>query len=156
VETSTWNEGYVFYLYCSVYHNLQPQNNFTEWLFTFTILACGYWPPLWPSGQSSWLQIQSSRFDSWCYQIFWEVGGLELGPLSLVSTIEELLERKSSSSSLEIRKYSCRDMLCWPHNTLYLQKLELISLTGCGRSVSVVHSRIIAMEFVCFCLWLLN
>jgi hypothetical protein len=29
--------------------------------------------------------------------------GLEQGPLSLVSTIEELLERKSSGSGLEIR-----------------------------------------------------
>jgi hypothetical protein len=31
--------------------------------------------------------------------------GLERGPLSLVSTIEELLERKSSSSGLENRNY---------------------------------------------------
>jgi hypothetical protein len=28
------------------------------------------WPPLWSSGQSSWLQIQRSEFDSRCYQIF--------------------------------------------------------------------------------------
>jgi hypothetical protein len=27
-------------------------------------------PPLWSSGQSSWLQIQRSRFDSRRYQIF--------------------------------------------------------------------------------------
>jgi hypothetical protein len=32
-------------------------------------------------------------FDSGCYQIFWEVVGLERGPLSLVRLIEELLER---------------------------------------------------------------
>jgi hypothetical protein len=32
--------------------------------------------------------------------IFWEVVGLERGPLSLVSTIEELLGRKSSGSCL--------------------------------------------------------
>jgi hypothetical protein len=31
--------------------------------------------------------------------------GLERGPLSLVSTIEELLERKSSGSGLETRDY---------------------------------------------------
>jgi hypothetical protein len=31
--------------------------------------------------------------------------GLERGPLSLVSTIEELLERKSSGSGLENRDY---------------------------------------------------
>jgi hypothetical protein len=29
-------------------------------------------PPLWSSGQSSWLQIQRSGFDSRCYQIFSE------------------------------------------------------------------------------------
>jgi hypothetical protein len=56
------------------------------------------WPPLWSSGQSSLLQIQRSGFDSCHYQIFWEVVGLKLGPLSLVSTIEELLERKISGS----------------------------------------------------------
>jgi hypothetical protein len=32
------------------------------------------------------------RFDSWCYQIFWEIVGLERGPLNLVRIIEELLE----------------------------------------------------------------
>jgi hypothetical protein len=35
--------------------------------------------------------------------------GLERGPLSLVSTIEELLERKSSCSGLEIREHGRRD-----------------------------------------------
>jgi hypothetical protein len=34
------------------------------------------------------------RFDSRHYQIFWEVMGLERGPLNLVSTTEELLEKK--------------------------------------------------------------
>jgi hypothetical protein len=47
--------------------------------------------PLWSSGQSSWLQIQRSGFDSRRYHISWEVVVLERGPLSLVSTIEELL-----------------------------------------------------------------
>jgi hypothetical protein len=56
--------------------------------------------PLWSSGQSSWLQIQRSGFDTRCYQIFCEVVGLEQDPLNLVSTIEELLEIKSSDSGL--------------------------------------------------------
>jgi hypothetical protein len=43
---------------------------------------------------------RDSTFDSWHYQIFWEVVGLERGTLSLVSTIEELFERKNSGSSL--------------------------------------------------------
>jgi hypothetical protein len=38
-------------------------------------------------------------FDSQHYQIFWEVVGLERGPLSLVSITEELLEWKSSGST---------------------------------------------------------
>jgi hypothetical protein len=38
--------------------------------------------------------------------------GLEQGSLSLVSTTEELLERKSSGSILEIREYGRRDPLC--------------------------------------------
>jgi hypothetical protein len=42
-------------------------------------------------------------FDSRPYQIFWQVGGLERGPLSLVTTIEELLEWKSSGYGLENR-----------------------------------------------------
>jgi hypothetical protein len=43
----------------------------------------------------------------------WEAVGLERGPLSLVSTIEELLERKSSSSGLESRYYGRRDPPHW-------------------------------------------
>jgi hypothetical protein len=50
-------------------------------------------PPLWFSGQSSWLQIQRPGFDFRHYQKK-KVVGLERGPLSLVSTTEELLDRK--------------------------------------------------------------
>jgi hypothetical protein len=97
--------------------------------------------PLWPSGQSSWLQIQRSRFNSQRYQIFWEVVGLEQGPLSLVSTIEELLERKSSGSSLENREYGRRDLLHWPRNTVYPQMLALTLSTNGSRSIGIVHSQ---------------
>jgi hypothetical protein len=44
------------------------------------------------------VQIQRSGFDSQHYQIFWEVMGLEWVQPSLVSTTEELLERKTSGS----------------------------------------------------------
>jgi hypothetical protein len=50
-------------------------------------------PPLWSSGQSFCLQIQRSDFDARRYQIFWELVGLERGPLSLVRIIEELIEK---------------------------------------------------------------
>jgi hypothetical protein len=48
------------------------------------------------------------------YQIFWEVVGLERGPLSLVSKIEELLGWNSSGSGLESREYGRRDPSRWP------------------------------------------
>jgi hypothetical protein len=74
--------------------------------------------------------------------------GLEWGPLSLVSTIEELLERKSSGSSLGSREYGRRDPSRWPRGTLYLRKLALILQTSDDRSVGIVYSRTQAMEFI--------
>jgi hypothetical protein len=49
-----------------------------------------------------------SGFDSRRYLIIWEVVGLKRSPLSLVSTIEELLESKSSSSGIENGDYGRR------------------------------------------------
>jgi hypothetical protein len=104
-------------------------------------------PPLWTSGQSSWLQIQRSGFEFRRYQSFWEVVGLERGTLSLVSTIEELLGRKSRCSSLENREYGRRDPSRWPRGTLYPRKLALTSPRSGGRSVGIVRSRTQATEF---------
>jgi hypothetical protein len=85
-------------------------------------------------------------FDSRRYQIFWEVVRLERGPLSLVSTTEELLGRNSSGSGLENREYG--DPLRWPCDTLYPQKLALTSLTCGGHSVGIVRLRTKTTEFV--------
>jgi hypothetical protein len=103
-------------------------------------------PPLWSSGQSSWLQIQRSRVRFPALQKK-KVVGLERGPLSLVSTTEELLGRKSSGSCLENRKYGRRDPSHWPRDTLYPQKLAITSPTSGGRSVGIVRSRTQTMEF---------
>jgi hypothetical protein len=84
-------------------------------------------PPLWSSGQSSWLQIRRSGFVFRRYQTLWEVVGLERGPLSLASTIEELLKRKSSGSDLVRLEYGRRDPSHWPRGTLYPQKFTLTS-----------------------------
>jgi hypothetical protein len=121
-------------------------------------IKVSFWPPLWSSGQSSWLQIQRSGFDSRRYHIFWEVVGLERVPLSLVSTIEELLERKSSGSGLENREYGCRDPSRWPSSTLYPQTLLLTSPTSGVRSVGIVRSRTQATEYFIdsFCWFLLQ
>jgi hypothetical protein len=61
-----------------------------------------------------------------------EVVGLEWGPLSLMSTIEELLERKSSGCSLEKRDYGCRDPprytpLSTKMGTNFADKLRVLS-----------------------------
>jgi hypothetical protein len=82
--------------------------------------------------------------------------GLEWGPLSLMSTIEELLGRNSSGSSLENREYGRWDPLCWPRDTLYPQKLALTLPTSGDRSVGVLCLRTKATEFVVcyvFVLW---
>jgi hypothetical protein len=65
--------------------------------------------------------------------------GLERGPLSLMSTLEELLGRNSSGSGLENREQGHGDPLRWPRNTLYPQKLALTSPTSGGRPVSIVR-----------------
>jgi hypothetical protein len=86
-------------------------------------------------------------FNSWHCQILWEVVGLEQGPLSLVSTTEELLRRNSSGFGLETQEYGCGDVLLWPHDTLCPQKLALTLPTRCGPSVGIVRSRTKATEF---------
>jgi hypothetical protein len=69
--------------------------------------------------------------------------GLERGPFSLVSTIEELLGRKSSGFGLENRAYGRRGSAALTtRHPLYPQKLALTSPTNGGRSVGVVRSRI--------------
>jgi hypothetical protein len=67
-----------------------------------------------------------------------KIVGLERGPLSLVSTTEELISRKSSGSGLEIREYDRRDPS---------QKVGITSPISDGRSVSTVRSRTQDKEF---------
>jgi hypothetical protein len=119
----------------------------TQFTLLLLLLLLLLRPPLWSSGQSSWLQIEKSGLDSGRYQIFWEVVGLERVPLSLVSTIEEPLGRKSSFSGLESREYGRRDPSRWSRGTLYPQKLALTSPISGGRSVGIVRSRTQATEF---------
>jgi hypothetical protein len=57
-----------------------------------------------------------------------------------VSTIEELLERKSSGTGLENRDYGRKDPSFSQRGTLYPQKLSLTSPIRGGRSVGIVRS----------------
>jgi hypothetical protein len=87
-------------------------------------------------------------FDSRRYQIFWEAVGL--GPLSLVSAIEQQLGRNSSGSGLESREYGRMDPSRWPRDTLYPQKFALTSPTIAGHSVGIVGCGLRP----CSCFWL--
>jgi hypothetical protein len=76
----------------------------------------------------------------------------ERGPLSLVSTTEELLERKSSGSGLEILEYGRRDPSRWPSGTPLSAKVgtnvvdkrrsigRYISFTNSGHSFFYINS----------------
>jgi hypothetical protein len=87
------------------------------------VCCCSLWPPLWPSGYNTLLQIQGSEFDSRHYQIFWEVVGLERCLFSVVSTTEELLERESSGSGLENWDYGRKLLRADCATPFYLQKV---------------------------------
>jgi hypothetical protein len=86
------------------------------------------------------------------HSVFWvrfsalPVVGLEQGPTSLVSTIGELVGRKSGGSGLKNREHGLRIPSRSPHGTLYPQNLALTSPTSRGRSVRIVHSRTPASE----------
>jgi hypothetical protein len=92
-----------------------------------------------------------SGFDSLRYQIFWEVVGLKRGPLSLVSTIEELRERKSKGPGQENRDYDRGDPSRWPRDTVYPQKLTLTADKRLSLGRYIVLSRTQATEFVFVC-----
>jgi hypothetical protein len=74
--------------------------------------------------------------------------GLERGSLSLVSTTEEILERKSRGSGLENGHYGCRDPSRSPRRTLYPQKLVLALPTSGDRSIGIVRPGTQATEFI--------
>jgi hypothetical protein len=60
-------------------------------------------------------------FDSRRSHIFWEVVGLERGPLRIVRIIEELLEWKSSGSGQENR-INDQGVRCGDHTTPFIRK----------------------------------
>jgi hypothetical protein len=116
-------------------------------LTKYFVCICVFWPPSWSSGQSSWLQIQRFGFDSRCYRIFWEVVGLERGPLSCEYNWGGIW-KKMYRLRFRRREYGRRDPSRWPCGTFCPQKLALTSLTSGGRLVGIVRSRIQATEFL--------
>jgi hypothetical protein len=75
--------------------------------------------------------------------------GLDRGPLSLVSTTQELLGRISSGSGLGSLEYGRKDPSRRPRGTLYPEKLALTSTISGGRSVRIVRSRTKVTVLLC-------
>jgi hypothetical protein len=80
---------------CRIWFGVQGKFQFSTKHFRTCVPE---YSPLWTTGQISWLQILMPGFDSRRYQVFGEVVGVERGPLSLVSTTEELLDRKVATA----------------------------------------------------------
>jgi hypothetical protein len=74
--------------------------------------------------------------------------GLERGPLSFVSTTEELLERKVAASVQKSENTAAGIRHAEHVAPLYPPKLALTSPTSGGRSVGIVCSRTKAMELL--------
>jgi hypothetical protein len=76
--------------------------------------------------------------------------GLERGLLSLVSTTEELLDRKVAAP-VQVSENTAAGIRREDYSTpLYPQKLELTSAISGGRSVGIFRSRTKATEFIFF------
>jgi hypothetical protein len=68
--------------------------------------------------------------------------GLERGPLSLVSTIEELLGRKKEAASVYKTENNAVGIRRADYTTHSIRKkLALTSRTSCGRSVGIFRLR---------------
>jgi hypothetical protein len=91
---------------------------------------------------------RSPGLDSRHYQTFWEVMGLERGPLSLLRIIEELFERKVAVPVWKTEINGRGDSLRWLRDALYPLKLALTSPTSCGRSIGIVYWQTKAPESV--------
>jgi hypothetical protein len=80
------------------------------------------WPPLWSTGQSSYLQIERSRVPFLVVTDFLRSSGSGMGSLSLVRITEELLEWKSSGSGSRKSWLTAVGIRCADHTTPSIRK----------------------------------
>jgi hypothetical protein len=113
---------------------------------TLALFTLSIWQPLWSSGQSSWLQNQRPRFDSRHYQKN-KVVGLERGPLNLMSTTEELLDKKVAAPVYKTENTVVGICHADQVASSIHKKLAITSPTSSGCLVGIVHSWTQTMEF---------
>jgi hypothetical protein len=153
INHSTWTHITILkYLHCidffvliNVYYKTKPMS--TQYLLNMFAVIYQRRPPLWSSGWVSGYRSRGPGSISGAIRFLLEVVGLKRGPLDLVSTIEELLRRKSIGSALENREYCRTDPSRWPRGALYPQKWALTSPSSGSRSVGIVRSRTQATKF---------
>jgi hypothetical protein len=104
-------------------------------------------PPLRASGQSSWLQIQRSQVLFPALPDYLRSNGSGTRSTQPREYNWVATWKKYSGSSLV---NGLEDLLCWPHDTFYLQKVGSNVASSGSWSVSIVHSQTETTEFVCF------
>jgi hypothetical protein len=126
----------------SYYTNLAPVNFFYDRLCGLVVRVLDY-------------RYRGPGFDSRALRGK-KVVGLEGCQLSLVSTTEELLDRKVAAPVYKIENTAVGDPSRWPRGTLNPQKLAITSPTSGGRSFRIVRSRTQTMEFFLNFFYFLN
>jgi hypothetical protein len=102
-------------------------------------------PPLWSSGQSSWLQIQRSRVRFPALPDFLRSSKSGTGSTRPCDcncnckwgAISRKWRLRSKKNEINVRG----DLLLWPHDTLYRLKLALTSPTNGSHAVDIVRLR---------------
>ena len=114
---------------------------------TYSLLYNLFWPPLWSSGQSFWLQIQRSRVRFPALPDFLSSSGSRTGSTQPREVNWGATWIKSSGSGPEngdYRPWGSVALTTWHPS---IRKSWETSPTGGGRSVGIVRSRTRATEF---------
>jgi hypothetical protein len=135
-----WHFNILVIMFFPCFSAREYSHKYCPWKLSYSISVLGYNRLCGLVVRVPGYRTRGPGFDTRRYQIFWEVVGLERGPLSLVRINEELLERTVAATVYKTEIKSRGDSLRWPHN-LYPLKLALTSPISGGRSFGIVRWR---------------